>query len=106
MRQLPTLLGPAVHRGKDTTHENLKTMRVCGPNNVGRAAGVNRFNIVALHFGNHRTKEMLLAQKFDRFQTVRNNSQQHATINMQKGAQMDMKCNIQLYWEWLANKQC
>ena len=40
---------------------------------------------------------MLLAQKFDQFQTVRN--------NMQKGVQTDMTCNIQLYWELLANKQ-
>ena len=79
MRQLPTTLGPAVHHGKDTTHQNLETIRICGPNNVGRAAGVNGSNIVALHFGSHRTKEMLLAQKFDQFQTVRNNTQQHAT---------------------------
>ena len=78
MRQLLTTLGPAVHHGKDTTHQNLETIRVCGPNNVGRAAGVKKKKIVALHFGNHRTKEMLLAQKFDRFQTVRNNTQQHA----------------------------
>ena len=105
MRQLPTTLGPAVHHGKDTTHQNLETIRVCGPNNVGRAAGVNRSKIVALHFGNHRTKEMLLAQKFDRFQTVHNNTQQHATI-CKKGVQTDMTCNIQLYWELLANKQC
>ena len=26
MQQLPTILGPAVHRGKDTTHKTLKTM--------------------------------------------------------------------------------
>ena len=30
--QLPSMLGPAVHRGKDTTHKTLKTM--CGPNNL------------------------------------------------------------------------
>ena len=29
MQQLPTILGPAVHRGKDTTHKTLKTM--CNP---------------------------------------------------------------------------
>ena len=64
-----------MHRGKDTTHENLETMRVFGRNNVGRAASVKGSNIVALHFGNHRTKEMLLAQKFDQLQ---NTMQQHA----------------------------
>ena len=26
IQQLPTTLGPAVHRGKDTTHETLETM--------------------------------------------------------------------------------
>ena len=26
MQQLPTMLVPAVHRGKDTTHKTLKTM--------------------------------------------------------------------------------
>ena len=84
------MLGSAVHRGKDTTHENLETMRVFGRNNVGRAASVKGSNIVALHFGNHKTKEMLLAQKFDQLQTLCN--------NMQKGAQMDVTCNIQLRW--------
>ena len=29
MQQLPSMLGPAVHRGKDTTHKTLKTM--CNP---------------------------------------------------------------------------
>ena len=33
MQQLPTMLGPAVHRGKDTKP---CVMRVRGPNNVGR----------------------------------------------------------------------
>ena len=27
MQQFLTMLGPAVHRGKDTTHRSLKTMR-------------------------------------------------------------------------------
>ena len=27
MQQLPTMLGPALHRGKDTTHKSLLTMR-------------------------------------------------------------------------------
>ena len=35
MQHLPTMLGPAVHSGKDTDHKN--SMRVRGPNNVGRA---------------------------------------------------------------------
>ena len=31
----PTMLGPAVHRGKDTTHTCVMSVR--GPNNVRRA---------------------------------------------------------------------
>ena len=47
----------------------------------------------------------LLARKFDRFQTVRNNSQQHATNcnNMQHCLQTDVTRNIQQCWELLAN---
>ena len=39
----------------------------------------------------------LLAEKFDWFQTFRNNTQQHATTcnNMQQGGQTDGTCNIQ-----------
>ena len=42
-QRLPTMLGPAVHRGEDTTNTTLETWirqpywRVHGPNNVGRA---------------------------------------------------------------------
>ena len=54
----------------------------------------NGLNIVALRFSDHGTKEsfgvMLLAQKFDQFQTSRNDSQQHAT-----GLQTDATCNTQ-----------
>ena len=52
-----------MHRGKDTTHENLETMRVFGRNNVGRAASVKGSNIVALHFGNHKKKRNVVGSK-------------------------------------------
>ena len=57
----------------------------------------NGSNIVALRFGDHGTKEMLelLAEKFDRFQTLRN--------NMQQGLETNATCNIQQFWELLAN---
>ena len=77
-QQLPTMLRPAVHREKDKTHKTLQppmrpcVVRVRGPNNVGRAV-----------------------QKFDRFQTLRN--------NMQQGVQTDATFNIQQCWELLAN---
>ena len=74
MQQLPTMFGPAVHRGKDTTHKTLKTM--CNvhawPQQCWRSCA-NGSNIVALHFSDHGTKKCweLLAEKFDRF---------HATV--------------------------
>ena len=57
----------------------------------------NGSNIVALRFGDHGTKKCweLLAEKFDRFQTLRN--------NMQQEVQTDTTCNIQQCWELLAN---
>ena len=60
MRQLPTLLGPTVHRGKDTTHKSSKTMRNerALPQQCWKTCA-NGSNIVALRFSNHGTKEML-----------------------------------------------
>ena len=60
MQQLPTMLGPAVHRGKDTTHKSLQIMRNqrAWPQQYWKSC-VNGSNIVALRFGDHRTKEML-----------------------------------------------
>ena len=45
-----------------------------------------------------RRREDFLAQKFDRFQILRNNSN-----NMQQGVHTDATCNIQQCWELLAN---
>ena len=58
---------------------------------------LNGSNIVALRFGDQGTKKCweLLTEKFDRFQTLRN--------NMQQGVQTDGTCNIQKCWELLAN---
>ena len=53
-----------------------------GPNNVGRAV-----LIFALRFCDQGTKEMLgvMAQKFDRSQMLRNNSQLQATTSNRVG---------------------
>ena len=42
----------------------------------------------------------MLTQKFDRFQTLHNNSQQHPTTrtNTQQGVQTDATCNVQQCW--------
>ena len=60
MQQLLTMLGPAVHRGKDTTHKSLKTMRNARarPQQCWKSCA-NGSNIVAIRFGDHGTKEML-----------------------------------------------
>ena len=60
LQQLPTMLGPAVHPGKDTTHKSLET--ICNararPQQCWKSCA-NGSNIVALRFGDHGTKEML-----------------------------------------------
>ena len=60
MQQLPTSLEPAVHRGKNTTHRSLQSMRNehAWPLQCWKNCS-NGSNIVALRFGDHRTKEML-----------------------------------------------
>ena len=77
MQQLPTMLVPEVHRGKDTDHKT--SMCVRGPNNVGRAMHYGS-NIFGLRRSQNKLKKFweLLAQKFYWCQTLRNNSQQHA----------------------------
>ena len=56
----------------------------------------NGSNIVALRFGDHGTKEMLgvVDTKFDRFQTLRNNSKQNATTYNRVGKRRQhVTCN-------------
>ena len=81
--------------GKDTTHtcETLETMcNVCDwPQQCWKS------NSVVLWQSRMEQKKCweLLAQKFNCFQTLHNNSQQHATTTyniMQKGAQTDATC--------------
>ena len=60
MQQLPTILGFAVHREKDTFRKTLETM--CNarawPQQCWKSCE-NGSNIVALRFSDHVTKEML-----------------------------------------------
>ena len=55
-----TMLGPAVHRGKDTAHKSLQTMRneSAWPQQCLKSRA-NGSNVVALRFGDHGLKEML-----------------------------------------------
>ena len=62
MQQLPTILGPVGHRGKDTTHKTLETMchARAWPQQCWKSFScANGSNIVALRFNDHGTKEML-----------------------------------------------
>ena len=100
MQQVPTMLGPAVHRReKDTDRKT--SMRVCGSNHVGTAMHYGS-NIVGLRFGDHTKKEILrvvssnvlLVSNFaQQLPTTRNNMQQ----SVQKNATSDnQQCCIRL----------
>ena len=92
MQQLPTMLGPAVHYGKDPTHKTLETMCIARawPQQCWKSCAYGS-NIVFRSHAWMITEQKkcweLLAQKFDRFQPLRNHSQQHAKTynNMQQG---------------------
>ena len=60
VQQLPTILGPAVHRGKDTNRKTLVTICIARawPQQC-RESCANGPNIVAPRFGDHGTNEML-----------------------------------------------
>ena len=81
MLQLTTMLGPAVHHGKDKTQKTLEiTCNARAWPQCWKSSAIGS-NIVALRFGDHGTTEMLgvVGLEVDRSQTLRNNSQQHAT---------------------------
>ena len=54
-------------------------MSVRGPNNVGRAVEMDPTLLRYASAITEQVEQELLAEKFDRFQTLRNNIQQHAT---------------------------
>ena len=75
-KNLSTISGPAVHRGKDTTHKTLET--ICNARGWPQQCWKSCAN------GSIKRQKKcweLLVRKFDRFQTLRYNSQheQHGT---------------------------
>ena len=78
MHQLPTMLGPTAHRGKDANHETLKTNLAC----VMRVRGLNNFERVVqtdpilLHYPSVITEVKTLT---DFWASTLNNTHQHAT---------------------------
>ena len=100
VQQLPTILGPAVYRGKTMCN-------VRGWPQQCRNSGANGPNIVALPFGDYVTTEISGA---DWFQTLRNDSQQHAitfnrvckrtqhlTFNIVESCWPDEKLNLYIF---------
>ena len=75
-----TMLGPAVHRGKGTTHKTLETLCNARAWRKGRAVQTDP-TLLCYASAIKKQKKCWewLAQKFDWFQTLRNNTQQHAT---------------------------
>ena len=77
MQQLPTMLGPACIVGRRQPISLCKpcVMSVRGPNNVGRAVQTDP---TLLRYASAITEQQkcreLLAEKFDRSQTLRNNT--------------------------------
>ena len=78
-------------------------MSVRGPNNVGRAV---QTDLTLLPYASAITEQKkcweLLAEKFDRLQTLCNNTQTTSN-NMQQDVQTDATCKIQQCWELLVN---
>ena len=69
---------------------------MCGPNNVGRAVQTDPTMVRhASAITEQKKCWELLAEKFDQYQTLCN--------DMQQGVQTDTRCNIQQFWELLAN---
>ena len=99
MQQLPTMLGPAVHRGKETTHKTLETMcemHVGGPNNFGRAVQTDP----TLRYASAITKQKKRWVSWLKSLSVSNFAQQHATTSNRvcKGMQHVISNNFGSYW--------
>ena len=78
-------------------------MHVRVPNNVGRALKTVPTLLFCFAVITEQKKYWeLLAQTFDQFQTLRNNSQHHSTT-CNRGCKRMQHVDIQQFWELLAN---
>lgn len=75
-------------------------MYVSGTINVGTA--VQTLWCYVLEIMEQKKCLELLAQKFDEFQTLCNNSQLHS-VTLQRGAQTDATCNTRQSWALLTS---
>ena len=104
MQELTTMLGPAVHPGKDTTHKTLETMfnaRV-GPNSVGRAVHKGPTLLrQTLAFTEQKNVGSCLLKRLTcfRLRATTPNSNSTTYSNMQQGVQTDATHSIQQCYE-------
>ena len=82
MQQLPAMLGATMHRVKDKTHKTLES--VCNartwPQQCWESCATDQTLLrYASAITERRKCWQLLTQKFDKFQILRNNFQQHTT---------------------------
>ena len=106
MRQHPTILGPSVRLGKDTTIKDFvntkETIRYvrnarawrqpCWKSPVQTEQTLLRYTSA---IAEQKKCWELLAQNFDQFQILGNNSSVSALNNMQQGVRTDATCKIQ-----------
>ena len=85
MQQLPTILGPAVHRGKDTTH---KTLERTMSNPRARLEVAVQTGPTLLRYASEITEEK---KCWELFQTLRNNSQEPCTGIARRRLQIPLK---------------
>ena len=102
MQEIPILLGPSVHDGKDTTHKTLKTMcnAPAWPQQCWKELGKRIQPCYACTSAITEREKCweLLAKKFDRFQTLRNNSQQYATICNRVCKRTQYHERLRIFW--------
>ena len=102
MQQLPTMLEP------ECTKERIQPIRLCKPRVMQCwKSCANGSNIVAVCFGNHRTKQML-GVVGSKVRLVSNFAYQLPTTcnNMQQGVQTDRTSSIQQYWAMFRPFRC
>ena len=82
----------------------MSVMRVRGPNRVGRPVQTEKTLLrYTSAIADQKKCWELLAQNFDQFQILGNNSSVSALNNMQQGVRTDATCKIQQCMELFAN---
>ena len=109
MHQVPTILGPAVNLGKDTTYTTLETTcnaRVAPAELEELKRRAVQTDPTLLRYASAITGQKLLPQKFDCFQALRNDSrvQKDATM-LRPFARGYRKCDV-IYSQAISRFSC